>query len=59
MPKNASSFGWKITLDSEENEGSIFTITIPAIKSDIKTVEEPEIVAVSVPEFEFLRDKKY
>lgn len=48
----------KITLDSEENEGSIFTIVIPAIKSDIKTVDEPEIVAVSVPEFDFLRDKK-
>lgn len=48
----------KITLDSEENKGSIFTITIPATKSDIKTVEEPEVIPVAVSEFEFLRDKR-
>jgi len=50
----------KITLDSEENEGSIFTITIPAVKSDIKVVEDAiEIPVAAVDsEFEFLRDKR-
>jgi len=50
----------KITLDSEENEGSIFTITIPAIKSDVKMLEETEIIKAPVSdlEFEFLRDKR-
>lgn len=50
----------KITLDSEENEGSIFTITIPAIKSDIKVVEDKVEIPVSIidSEFEFLRDKR-
>ncbi|WP_296146646.1 ATP-binding protein [uncultured Flavobacterium sp.] len=50
----------KITLDSEENEGSIFTITIPAIKSDIKVIEEKVEIPVSIidSEFEFLRDKR-
>jgi len=50
----------KITLDSEENEGSIFTITIPAIKSDLKILEETEIIKAPVSdlEFEFLRDKR-
>lgn len=45
-----------IVLDSEENKGSIFTITIPAIKSGIKTVEENTLVLDS--ETEFLRDKR-
>ncbi len=50
----------KITLDSEENEGSIFTITIPAVKSDIKVVEDAIEIPVSAvdSEFEFLKDKR-
>lgn len=46
----------KITLDSEEGKGSIFTITIPAIKSGIKNTEET--VSILDSEFEFLRDKR-
>ncbi|MCY1216975.1 Sensor histidine kinase RcsC [compost metagenome] len=45
-----------IVLDSEENKGSIFTITIPAIKSGIKAVEES--VSILDSETEFLRDKR-
>lgn len=45
-----------IVLDSEENKGSIFTITIPAIKSGIKAVEESASILDS--ETEFLRDKR-
>ncbi|MDQ7959840.1 ATP-binding protein [Flavobacterium lindanitolerans] len=45
-----------IVVDSEENKGSIFTITIPAIKSEAEAVE------VGVPnldsETEFLKDKR-
>lgn len=45
-----------IVVDSEENKGSIFTITIPAIKSEVEAVE------VGVPnldsETEFLKDKR-
>jgi len=50
----------KITLDSEENEGSIFTITIPAVKSDIKVIEDAIEIPVSAvdSEFEFLKDKR-
>jgi len=45
-----------IVLDSEENKGSIFTITIPAIKSDAEAVEA---VAPSLDsETEFLKDKR-
>lgn len=32
--------GGKITLDSEENKGSIFMIAVPAIKSGVKAIEE-------------------
>jgi len=50
----------KITLDSQENEGSIFTITIPAIKSNIKVLEEKEEIPAELTdsEFNFLRNKK-
>jgi len=48
----------KITLDSEENEGSIFTITIPAIRSTVKIIEETIETPLLVSEFEFLRDKR-
>lgn len=50
----------KITLDSQENEGSIFTITVPATKSNIKVLEETEEISdfVADSEFEFLRNKK-
>lgn len=45
-----------IVLDSEENKGSIFTITIPAIKSGAEAVE------TAIPsldsETEFLKDKR-
>ncbi|MEZ0006902.1 signal transduction histidine kinase/CheY-like chemotaxis protein [Flavobacterium sp. 28YEA47A] len=45
-----------IILDSEENQGSIFTITIPAIKSGAEAIE------TAVPsldsEAEFLKDKR-
>ncbi|WP_306565441.1 hybrid sensor histidine kinase/response regulator [Flavobacterium lindanitolerans] len=45
-----------IVVDSEENKGSIFTITIPAIKSEAEAVE------VGAPnldsETEFLKDKR-
>lgn len=46
-----------IVLDSEENKGSIFTITIPAIKSGVEAVGEKASVLID-PESEFLRDKK-
>lgn len=46
----------KITLDSEENKGSIFTIMIPAIKSGIKNTEEASDISDS--EFNFLKDKR-
>lgn len=46
----------KITLDSEESKGSIFTITIPAIKSGIKNTEE--VSDISDSEFKFLNDKR-
>ena len=50
----------KITLDSEENKGSIFTITIPATKSAIKNVEKEieTLVSISDSEFDFLRNKR-
>lgn len=53
----------KITLDSEENKGSIFTITIPATKSAIKSTEEKEeekeeVAALINSEFDFLNKKK-
>lgn len=48
--------GGKITLDSEENKGSIFTITIPAIKSEVRDKIEKDVLDDS--EYEFLKDKK-
>lgn len=45
-----------IVLDSEENKGSIFTITIPAIKSGAEAVEV--IVPNLDSETEFLKDKR-
>jgi len=50
----------KITLDSEENQGSIFTITLPAIRSDVKKSDhkvETQAVATD-SEYDFLRDKR-
>lgn len=46
----------KIRLDSEENKGSIFTITIPAIKSGVQKVDEKQEVVDS--EYDFLRNKR-
>lgn len=47
----------KITVDSEENKGSIFTIIIPAIKSGIeKATDEKSPVLDS--EYDFLRNKR-
>jgi signal transduction histidine kinase/CheY-like chemotaxis protein len=46
----------KITVDSEENKGSIFTITIPAIKSGVKKVEEK--ITETTSEHNFLRNKR-
>ena len=47
----------KITVDSEENKGSIFTIVIPAIKSGIeKATDEKSPVLDS--EYDFLRNKR-
>ncbi|TPD69977.1 ATP-binding protein [Flavobacterium microcysteis] len=45
-----------IVLDSEENKGSIFTITIPAIKSGAEAVET--VVPSLDSEAEFLKDKR-
>ncbi len=45
-----------IVLDSEENKGSIFTITIPAIKSGEEAVEV--VVPNLNSETEFLKDKR-
>ncbi|WP_447636028.1 ATP-binding response regulator [Flavobacterium microcysteis] len=45
-----------IVLDSEENKGSIFTITIPAIKSDAEAVKT--VVPSLDSETEFLKDKR-
>lgn len=45
-----------IILDSEENKGSIFTITIPAIKSGVEAVET--VVPSLDSETEFLKDKR-
>lgn len=47
----------KITLDSEENKGSIFTITIPAIKSDVEKAVE-EALPVLNSEYDFLQNKR-
>jgi len=47
----------KITLDSEENKGSIFTITIPAIKSGVEKAVE-EALPVLNSEFDFLQNKR-
>ncbi|HEU4495936.1 MAG TPA: ATP-binding protein [Flavobacterium sp.] len=45
-----------IRLDSQENQGSIFTITVPAIKSNIRNTIESPVAADS--EFGFLIDKR-
>lgn len=45
-----------IVVDSEENKGSIFTITIPAIKSEAEAVEV--VVPNLDSETEFLKDKR-
>lgn len=45
-----------IILDSEENQGSIFTITIPAIKSGAEALET--VVPILDSEAEFLKDKR-
>ncbi|MFC6096903.1 ATP-binding protein [Flavobacterium qiangtangense] len=47
----------KITLDSEENKGSIFTITIPAIKSGVEKAVE-EALPVLNSEYDFLQNKR-
>ena len=46
----------KIKVDSEENKGSIFTITVPAIKSGVQKIEEKPAVVDS--QYDFLRNKR-
>ena len=47
----------KITLDSEENKGSIFTITIPAIKSGVEKAVEQALPVLN-SEYDFLQNKR-